>query len=739
MHRRSILPLVLILVFGNLLSVPLSGVAQEPELPSGYIGTWAGTGYQTDADGNADGEWTITLTLTGGPIGIIVGTVNYPGLGCSGELTYLGPDHPTHGQGIMLSEDITTGEGACIDGGTFLLSFGSSSDLYFYWESPDSTSFASGDLPRVKEDTASSEAIENDDADGTGTLTLSSGVCYGSEDEPVTANYVVIYPDSGAFELPGGCRSSASRAGYSFTITAADSNGSTATAITDENGTFDLDLVAGEYTVTEDASGLSTIVTVTTGSSVTVALMYYAPSGSSVDVTLNAGGNNGTENWQQTTWEGLTISYPPDHTFYPSGNAAAGERASAALQPDDCAGTGMDCPSLGFRLYANDEGLSAREWAANWNGLIARNFRDITIAGQAGVAFETGNPDEYPGETSTFIVPVGTEILEISGVGYQDFVEQIVASITITQTTIVYFALGDSVASGHGLMDDQTPCRRSTRAYPYKVKESLEQQGYVVIFPSENHLACSGAKTQASVNPEPNKLFANQVQEVVLALRDIPSDQLVLVSITIGANDFGWLSPIDGLPRFQGFNPFESPDSYDRWLDGRASLVYTQLRYAVEKLLRFDNVRIVATSYGNPINLSSTILRRAGGQCNLLGTLSCYERVERFIMRLEEGVILDTYVAVGRPRDQMRLTGTLREEFRDHEGPGGELGALCGYAPPGIDETWIQYPGDPASNSIVVNGVVLGGDCFHPNEKGANEYAEAVVEAALPILILPDS
>jgi hypothetical protein len=36
-------------------------------------------------------------------------------------------------------------------------------------------------------------------------------------------------------------------------------------------------------------------------------------------------------------------------------------------------------------------------------------------------------------------------------------------------TEIDYFALGDSVASGHGLRDDGKACRRSDKAYPYQV------------------------------------------------------------------------------------------------------------------------------------------------------------------------------------------------------------------------------------------------------------------------------
>ena len=51
-----------------------------------------------------------------------------------------------------------------------------------------------------------------------------------------------------------------------------------------------------------------------------------------------------------------------------------------------------------------------------------------------------------------------------------------------------YFALGDSIASGHGLNSDKTKCNLSTKAYPYKLKEMLEQH-YTINFV---RYTCSG-------------------------------------------------------------------------------------------------------------------------------------------------------------------------------------------------------------------------------------------------------
>ena len=103
-----------------------------------------------------------------------------------------------------------------------------------------------------------------------------------------------------------------------------------------------------------------------------------------------------------------------------------------------------------------------------------------------------------------------------------------------------YFALGDSIAAGHGLMDDETPCRRSALSYPYKVLDTLWSK-YTVSFPTNpnlktNHfLACSGATAaepkQATLAEDRHKWLHNQFVDMMPLIRD---DRLTLVSITIG-------------------------------------------------------------------------------------------------------------------------------------------------------------------------------------------------------------
>lgn len=84
--------------------------------------------------------------------------------------------------------------------------------------------------------------------------------------------------------------------------------------------------------------------------------------------------------------------------------------------------------------------------------------------------------------------------------------------------------MGDSVASGRGLDDDETVCRQSRLAYPWLVVERLQEAFVVQQF---DLLACSGATTAT---------LEQQVSEVLSRL----SVQPTLLTLTVGANDFGW-------------------------------------------------------------------------------------------------------------------------------------------------------------------------------------------------------
>lgn len=93
---------------------------------------------------------------------------------------------------------------------------------------------------------------------------------------------------------------------------------------------------------------------------------------------------------------------------------------------------------------------------------------------------------------------------------------------------IDYFALGDSVASGHGLLDGGGDCRRSLSRTQGMVSDRL------VELERFEHLACFGATTRGL---RPQKDLPWQVTRV---LEERRSGRCAVVSMTAGANDLPW-------------------------------------------------------------------------------------------------------------------------------------------------------------------------------------------------------
>lgn len=76
-------------------------------LPAAYAKTWAGDVYQRDIDKT----YPVVVTLGGGKIGSVVGTVRYRTLDCSGQLTL---DRVTEA-GVEVTERINQGTSNCVD------------------------------------------------------------------------------------------------------------------------------------------------------------------------------------------------------------------------------------------------------------------------------------------------------------------------------------------------------------------------------------------------------------------------------------------------------------------------------------------------------------------------------------------------------------------------------------------------------------------------------------------------
>jgi hypothetical protein len=156
-------------------------------------------------------------------------------------------------------------------------------------------------------------------------------------------------------------------------------------------------------------------------------------------------------------------------------------------------------------------------------------------------------------------------------------------------------------------------------------------------------------------------------------------------------------------------------------------------------LTKWPNVTIVVTSYHNPLNRRS-FLFRAMGCGDLPFRMSCYERSEYAIHGLN-GAIAEIVERL-KSEGNIVFTPDLHDAFHadgGHEAPG--IGGfmrgvgLCGFDGPGTRDTWVQYPGDPESNSVFAMAGIpqIGGagDCFHPNQRGADAYARAIVSALL--------
>jgi lysophospholipase L1-like esterase len=272
----------------------------------------------------------------------------------------------------------------------------------------------------------------------------------------------------------------------------------------------------------------------------------------------------------------------------------------------------------------------------------------------------------------------------------------------ISALPIDYFALGDSIASGHGLADDETACRQSVLAYPWGVVAQLQESFLVEQFAL---LACSGATTGA---------LDSQVAEALSRL----ADRQTLITLTVGANDFGWS---DLFPFAQNLCTPDD-DAFDAWVASTAHTVEENLVVQLGRLLAHPQVEIILTDYHNPTNTSGAFWERVHPRCLFVNV---YDRSEGVAHALN-AAIMQAWQRLG-SLPYVRVA-TVHDAFHGHEAPR----PWCGTAPPEVDETWIQYPTDPDSNSTPI-----GGDCFHVNRAGAAQFAEAVTGLVPPDMALP--
>lgn len=317
---------------------------------------------------------------------------------------------------------------------------------------------------------------------------------------------------------------------------------------------------------------------------------------------------------------------------------------------------------------------------------------------------------------------------------------------------LVYIALGDSIASGHGLADAPVGvCERSEDGYPARVQALLERQRAAAGEVEIHHLACSGARALADettaerisacqqefgiADPDETLNYCDmlaldtQVQHALSIIEERPEDAEVLVSISIGINDAQWSDPI-ALTRLL----LAPDDEFSAQAEELADTIGSGVRAQVQRLLQADiapnDLTIVLTDYYQPFNAGSMIFSLlARGQSLAWGsgssgepcvgtdrdgnkhTLSCIERVRMGLQELH-----DSFERIAR-REPRVVLAPLLGRFTGHEAAQG----VCGNAETD-GPSWVQ--------TNAYRGSASRPDCFHPNDLGAEQIAQIVVTAA---------
>ncbi|MGH9181614.1 MAG: GDSL-type esterase/lipase family protein, partial [Acidimicrobiales bacterium] len=297
--------------------------------------------------------------------------------------------------------------------------------------------------------------------------------------------------------------------------------------------------------------------------------------------------------------------------------------------------------------------------------------------------------------------------------------------------SVAYGALGDSVASGHGLGTNglaleadaafgqpRANCQRSAgtsaadKAYPDLLRDELAARPDTEVRFSK--LACTGHTTA--------DLLEYQLPPAERLLGPGPG----VVTITIGANDYHFSDPVTYLA---ALNP--SQRVYDIWRARIEATVRANLATALTRLGRGrPQLRVLVTHYYNPFNADSAVFAVVPGcrRPQAGGGLDCAGRVAAAIEGLNQtiGEAVTAYRSErGVDWATVALTGGVGEAFAGHEAPRPN----CGSAAPDTGQSWIQSPPHPLLVEALIGEQRLGtgGDCFHPSAVGHQVLARLVL------------
>jgi lysophospholipase L1-like esterase len=374
--------------------------------------------------------------------------------------------------------------------------------------------------------------------------------------------------------------------------------------------------------------------------------------------------------------------------------------------------------ALVFALSCTQEEIASQVAQAGKTAVILAKTESVPLQTQAALAAQTAIAEA--GKIA------GTQVANFEKTAAARIKAEVATRIKNPFATSVnkmpvidYFALGDSIASGYGLQPDGPECFQSPNSYPNQVIQMLKDRYEQV---NATILACAGATVhkpdQVALDQDPKKWFQNQVDQA----DELISDRLTLITITIGANDFGWAD----IGKFLDHLYNDNNPEFENWVNGivdddQAGL-RMELTRQVGRLLAHINVAVVITEVYNPANPKSILFLKPSPKnpCGMSAE-ACHILTEYMVTKLNSG-FMDVYYNLGKP-DRL-LIAPLKSTFDAHASA-----PPCGLV--SIQETWIQIPGD--SNSDAARPVLgtAGGDCIHPNEKGAQAIAGSVNREAM--------
>lgn len=286
-------------------------------------------------------------------------------------------------------------------------------------------------------------------------------------------------------------------------------------------------------------------------------------------------------------------------------------------------------------------------------------------------------------------------------------------------------AMGDSVASGHGLdrsdyLGRDDCWRDEGDAYPRRVFDALADGGLLGSSPELALVACSGSEigdlSAERVGGGPDRVLgdgADDATQLEWAVRSNPA----FVTLTVGANDLGFDEPweliTDGVLD-QGL------------LAARADRIRAELAEVVDRLVEATDSTVVVTTYFDPSSSNPQGIDGCRGECfrsvvvgalaALNGAIGSATEPHRQSGRAVLVDLAPLFVGHGAPN------GLGPDGLR--EGGWGPLGDLIGSVTKGT-HTYC------ARGDTVDDAWISSVDCVHPTEEGAHRIAAAVVDAIL--------